>query len=113
LRSEHTETITTEKTISHVGSAKYTKKIVAPTCKKVKLTFTNFELYAKVTSSSGLSYCYWEYIFLRFGTDLTEGEIFCATDIAAGQSFTSETDTMILYSEAKYSDISDGWSAKV
>jgi len=113
LRSEHTEMITTEKTISHVGSAKYTKKIVAPTCKKVKLTFTNFELYAKVTSSSGLTYCYWEYIFLRFGTDLTEGEIFCAMDIAAGQSFTSETDTMILYSEAKYSDISDGWSAKV
>ncbi|CAL4187030.1 unnamed protein product, partial [Meganyctiphanes norvegica] len=90
---------------------RFTKKIVAPTCMKVNLKFTSFNLYKKITSG-GVTYCYFEYMFLRFGKDLTEGNMYCGKDITADQSFISETNTMILYSQSELTH-NHRWSAKI
>merc|ERR1711962_230862 len=111
-RSANTEKITTEKTLtSSKGSGLYTKWIVAPECKHVKLTFTQFELYEK-TNNGATNICYWEYLTLRMWLDISKGLTYCAKMITVGRSFISKEREMILH-HGNNGPNTPGWKAKV
>ncbi|CAL4068457.1 unnamed protein product, partial [Meganyctiphanes norvegica] len=110
LRSNQTEVITSEGTISvNITGSKFTKYIVAPECKTPKLTFQSFKMYRK---SSYSRYCYYEFLNIRTGDDLYDGDMFCDTEISSGQVFNSSTREMILYTESRY-NYGSAWSAQL
>ncbi|KAK8744901.1 hypothetical protein OTU49_000675 [Cherax quadricarinatus] len=94
----------------HAG-VKCVKLIVAPKCFTPRLTFTSFKLYGKSNYCDGKSCCYFDNLEIRTKNPFS-GDIFCGTEIAAGRSFTSTTNTMILNFQT-LTNFYKGWSAEV
>ncbi|XP_047473781.1 zinc metalloproteinase nas-34-like [Penaeus chinensis] len=116
-----TEIVTVEKSVATVNypnrfmfGSDFVKRIIAPECNEVKLTFTAFEVWGAVLRNiDGVSTlgCWYDALEIRT-TNTTEGQWFCGTDISPGQVFQSVGGEIILYFKVGSSNM-PGWSADI
>ncbi|CAL4064049.1 unnamed protein product, partial [Meganyctiphanes norvegica] len=112
LRSEKTETITEKQTISVSFKAeKFTKYIIAPECMVPVVKFTKFNMYG-MSVTRRATFCYYEFLNIRNGSDFHNGMIFCGDQIKPGDVFRSTTRHLVLYTESSFLG-STGWAAEV
>ncbi|XP_050714123.1 protein SpAN-like [Eriocheir sinensis] len=120
LTNPCTEKVTQEGTLTSPGypsnypKIQCVKWIVAPACHVPRVTFSDFYLYGEnpYCGSTTETCCYFDGLEIR--TDnLYDGEVYCGTDITAGQTFTGTGQEMVLYFRAISNNIRRGWSAQL
>ncbi|XP_050707813.1 zinc metalloproteinase nas-38-like isoform X1 [Eriocheir sinensis] len=120
LTNSCTEKVTQEGTLTSPGypsnypKIQCVKWIVAPACHVPRVTFSDFNLYGEnpYCGSTTETCCYFDGLEIR--TDnLYNGEVYCGTDITAGQTFTGTGQEMVLYFRAINNNIRRGWSAQL
>ncbi|XP_018018535.1 blastula protease 10-like, partial [Hyalella azteca] len=111
-----TRTITTAGTVTSTGYPspvaaidEYIQMIIAPACKKVRLTFSAFKLYQRYTDNT----CLPQQLTIRKNVDLTISSTYCASEIAVNQVFESEGTTMILHFKSLITLPYPGYSATI
>ncbi|XP_063842424.1 protein SpAN-like isoform X2 [Scylla paramamosain] len=118
LLNSCTEKVTTQGTLtspnypSNYPKGQCVKWIVAPECHVPKVTFTDFTLCERHSYCNNNECCYFDALEIRT-TSMTNGDVYCDTDIVNGQSFTGTSREMILYFRAKSYYYRKGWSANV
>ncbi|XP_069952932.1 uncharacterized protein [Cherax quadricarinatus] len=85
--------------------------ITAPSCYYPQVTFKTFTLYGYNNYCNNAACCYFDFLEIRT-TNLTNGNVYCGTDIQPGQVFTSPQSTMMLFFSTT-TNFYTGWSANV
>jgi len=97
--------LTSEGTVSSPGypakpsneGAHYTNRIIAPACYKVQLTFSAFSIYSRCSAAYGGACCVDGLEVRTDSNNIRSGTWYCGTELAAGSTLTSTTNTMDLF----------------